>query len=463
VVETTDFFFQVYRFIYSAASGIFILSSVLSALYYVRFREKFAGIQLGLSLCLLFYTLSAFVYTFGTPPAFYNRILLSIVYIVGWLTFVFYIRMVTRLLGISPPWLPYLINPIRIIPIAVVIDLIQSQFSNQSFFIHLGGAGELKNPFMSVVYGNIHIDPTIFIVFIPASFCFVAISLLLIFQYKKEMEREPLLKYGILSMLLTQTHDLSITFFDFKYLIPLGFAGYLLEIVRFNMSLLKNYLIHNDAMKARLKDSILSFAQVRLSRQVLHDVKSVRRNILYALEENHPDSPAKDRLNAEINRLRVYEGGPIGPKEKLVLQEMVDLTLSLFTKELLEKNIRVRNLIPPNLHVDMQRQDLLIVLINLIQNSIDAVNKNSEPWVRFTAHDYEDKVQLKIRDSGQISIEDSAQLFQIGYSSKGNKRGIGLNIAQEALAANSSLISLCSKSENTTFILDFYKTDDDSN
>ncbi len=411
-----------------------------------------------LSLCLLFYILSAFVYTYGTPSYFYNRLVLSGVYFSGWMMFVIYIQMVTKLLGVRSTTINFLIAPIRVVPALVVLDVVLSFFRDgQSFFFMPQPTLGVRNEFMSVVYGNMSVSPSIFIVFAPASICLLLSCLYLIFKYPKQIRKEPLLTSGILTILLSQTNDISMTLFDPKGLFPLAFSGYLLEMVRFNVSLLERYLIHNDAMKARLKDSILSFAQVRLSKQILHDVKSVRRNLIYTLEKNHPGSPVRTLLSAEIDRLKVYEGEARGPKEILDLREMVELTLSLFTKELLEKNISVRNVLPSEVCVTMHRHDLLIVLINLIQNSIDAIEKNKDRWIKFSASETDRHVHLEVSDSGKMSGEDTRNLFRVGYSSKGNHRGVGLNIAQEALAANGALISLCPASMNTTFKIDFYK------
>jgi signal transduction histidine kinase len=444
VPETTDFSLHLCRFFYSAASGYFLLSGGLAGLYFLRFREMFARRHFLLCLMLLIYALDALAYTYGPLPSPLDRLVLSSVYVLGPTAFVVYIQMVVQLLHIRPAWLPSLLLPLRILPVAMILDVVFFFVSGKSVFIQEGPSTLWRQ--------------SILIVLIPAAVSLLLINGLLLWQYRQRLKHESLLKYGIILIFLTQLHDISLTLFDPRALFPLAFVGYVLEVIRFNMSLLEGYLINNDSMRARLKESLLSFAQVRLSKQILHDVQSIRRNILFKLESSTTPSPLKDILKHEIDRLKVYENGDIkNPKEDLCLADLVRTTVTLFNKEFLDAAVTVKISIPEHLHIKASRNDLLIVLINLIQNSLEALNGQPQQWLKFIASDTPEVVELLVSDSGCISASERGQIFRAGYSSKGSCRGLGLNIVQESLAANNGLISLLDDTEHTTFRIHFHK------
>jgi signal transduction histidine kinase len=458
MLETTSFSLHLCRFLYSVAFGYFVLTGSLGGLYFLRFRERFASRHFVLSLLLVFYSLSSLIYTFGSPSAGLNRILISAIYILGPTIFLTYIGVISQVLYTKPRWLPYMLLPLRFLAISITADLFLYFGFGHSFFFTEGPQNGVRNWYLKMIGETLTIEPTLFLVLLPAMISLIATSVLILVQYRKTLRRERFLKVGLISIVAFHIPDFSIMLFDPPKIFPIAFLGYTFEALRFNLALVENYLRGNERMRQRLKDSLLNFAQVRLSKQILHDVKSIRRNLLYSLEQVKEPSTLPEILKSEINRLQIYEGGGLQtPKELINLEEIVHTTATLFEREFQMARLKLGYNIPSNLTIRASRNDMLIVLINLIQNSIEALATCQNPWIQFEAFEKSDTVILEISDAGMIPPEESAQIFKPGYSGKGSSRGLGLNIVQESLAANNSLITLRSDRKNTTFQIEFPK------
>jgi PAS domain S-box-containing protein len=98
------------------------------------------------------------------------------------------------------------------------------------------------------------------------------------------------------------------------------------------------------------------------------------------------------------------------------------------------------------------------VLINLINNAIDAVSKNNERWVRITAHQEDQHVLLRVIDSGPvISSELENKIFDPFFTTKGvgEGTGLGLSITKGILDEHQATIALNRTFSTTCFEIRF--------
>ena len=98
------------------------------------------------------------------------------------------------------------------------------------------------------------------------------------------------------------------------------------------------------------------------------------------------------------------------------------------------------------------------VLINLINNAIDAVKNNDDKWVRITAHRELDIVILRVIDSGPfISRELEEKIFDPFFTTKkvGEGTGLGLSITKGILDEHHATISLNRSFPTTCFEIKF--------
>ncbi|WP_375753273.1 ATP-binding protein [Vibrio sp. HN007] len=74
------------------------------------------------------------------------------------------------------------------------------------------------------------------------------------------------------------------------------------------------------------------------------------------------------------------------------------------------------------------------VLINLISNAIEALNKSEKKQIYITLTDHGEAIKLQIEDSGSgISKNVGEQLFQPFYTTKQNGLGLGLSISRQIM------------------------------
>lgn len=94
------------------------------------------------------------------------------------------------------------------------------------------------------------------------------------------------------------------------------------------------------------------------------------------------------------------------------------------------------------------------VLVNLINNAIDAVKRVPEKWVKVALFDDADSVVLRISDSGSgIPNNIRSKLFQPFFTTKkvGEGTGLGLSITKGILDEHNATISILANSPNTCF------------
>lgn len=106
------------------------------------------------------------------------------------------------------------------------------------------------------------------------------------------------------------------------------------------------------------------------------------------------------------------------------------------------------------------------VLVNLINNAIDAIKERSEKWVKFALFDDATAVVLRATDSGLGIPEDVRnKLFEPFFTTKnvGEGTGLGLSIAKGILDEHKATISVVTDSPNTCFEIRFPRANEINN
>jgi PAS domain S-box-containing protein len=94
------------------------------------------------------------------------------------------------------------------------------------------------------------------------------------------------------------------------------------------------------------------------------------------------------------------------------------------------------------------------VIINLINNGIDAAKSGPEPWVRIEAFEENGEVVIRILDSGPgVSREVESRLFEPFFTTKevGEGTGLGLSISKGILSQHNATLGLNRSLSQTCF------------
>jgi signal transduction histidine kinase len=121
---------------------------------------------------------------------------------------------------------------------------------------------------------------------------------------------------------------------------------------------------------------------------------------------------------------------------KIYIRELYERIGKLYLTKFKEKGVQFETqIMPPDLHVEADLEMIEQVIINLIQNALEAMQETSQPKITLIARENESgHVQLSVSDNGiGISDEVIERIFLPYYSTKPNNSGIGLSLSQQIM------------------------------
>lgn len=161
-----------------------------------------------------------------------------------------------------------------------------------------------------------------------------------------------------------------------------------------------------------------------------------------------------EELKGMVNEFSNFARMPTSNPAPNNLNEIVQETLILFKEAHKEVHF---NFIPDELPVfNIDRDQMKRVMINLIKNSLAAVNRGGEIKIQTS---YDKKLQmvcLEVSDNGcGIPDEDKGRLFEPYYSTKKSGTGLGLTIVNAIVADHNGYIRVRdNKPKGTTFLIE---------
>jgi signal transduction histidine kinase len=100
------------------------------------------------------------------------------------------------------------------------------------------------------------------------------------------------------------------------------------------------------------------------------------------------------------------------------------------------------------------------ILLNFLNNAMDAVSELKEKWVRLDFKIEKSSVKVLVIDSGVGIPEDQQEkIFEAFYTTKaiGKGTGLGLSLCRSFAENNKAKVYIDSKSPNTCFVLELPK------
>lgn len=138
-------------------------------------------------------------------------------------------------------------------------------------------------------------------------------------------------------------------------------------------------------------------------------------------------------------------------------QELVDETLSFCQQRFQQSNIDFRINMNFKGEVFCRQTEISQVILNLLNNSYDAVLNLDEKWVELNVDKVKNNLVISITDSGRgISKEVQHKIFQPFFTTKevGKGTGLGLSISKGIIEAHSGQFYLDEKCPNTRFTIE---------
>lgn len=164
-----------------------------------------------------------------------------------------------------------------------------------------------------------------------------------------------------------------------------------------------------------------------------------------------------ERISKIVKGIRALSrDGSRDPFIKSTVQDIIDNTFGLCEASIQTNSIQLSyDLEDPNLSLDCRPVQISQVLLNLINNSLDAIGDRKDPWIHVAVKKInEDVLEFSVTDCGDGIPEDIAfQLMQPFFTTKGAGKGtgLGLSISQEIIKAHSGKLTLDREFANTRF------------
>lgn len=164
-----------------------------------------------------------------------------------------------------------------------------------------------------------------------------------------------------------------------------------------------------------------------------------------------------DRIDRTIKGVRnvFYQQDQL-PYERLELKKIMDNVLVFCGQRLKNHGIELRLLNIEGIYIQGHEVQMEQVFVNLINNSLDAIDKQDAKWIEIEAILNGGNVDIYFKDSGNgIDAEVVDHMMEPFFSTKGTKgTGLGLTLINAILHKHGGNISYVSSAPHTTFLIE---------
>ena len=168
-----------------------------------------------------------------------------------------------------------------------------------------------------------------------------------------------------------------------------------------------------------------------------------------------------NRIAKIIKGLRAFSRDSDGEDFKFKkINDIVEMTIELCQERFRENRIEIRQNIATDLIVECREIQIVQVLVNLLNNSIDVVSELPTKWIEIAASDLDDAVRIRVSDSGEgISLEVIDQIMLPFFTTKevGKGTGLGLSISKAIVEAHDGYFYYELNEGHTSFVLELKK------
>lgn len=239
------------------------------------------------------------------------------------------------------------------------------------------------------------------------------------------------------------------------------------------------YLIVNlDTLQSIIdrkeKESWYNLMKV-MSHEILNTItpiNSLSDNLAYVIEDKSEEfgdefkdvqtsiSIIKKRTQHLIDFVETYRSLaelPTPNKERIKIKEILEGSVTVLSAMIDEKNINLEIKVEPdNLTMNLDKKQTEQAVINLLTNSIYAVEEVSNPKILLSAYHIEDKFFIQVKDNGKgISPSIKREIFIPFFTTRSNGAGIGLSLTKNIVQGHGGHISFFEEDGWTCFLMQF--------
>lgn len=165
-----------------------------------------------------------------------------------------------------------------------------------------------------------------------------------------------------------------------------------------------------------------------------------------------------DKISKMVNSLRSFaREGRKDPFELAPVKQIVEETLDFCRARFYNNGIAIEVTLPSEeLEIECRLIQIEQVLLNLLNNSFDAVRNLNERWIHIVVEEFENDVEFQVIDSGSgVSKEVADNMLAPFFTTKelGKGTGLGLSISNQIIRSHQGTLSLKAEAANTTMVI----------
>ncbi|MFS4461146.1 PAS domain-containing protein [Bdellovibrio sp. HCB2-146] len=169
-------------------------------------------------------------------------------------------------------------------------------------------------------------------------------------------------------------------------------------------------------------------------------------------------SRTADKIARIIRSLRSFaREGTFDPYEVVSVNQIVEETLEFCRTRFYNHGIEIElEPIPEDLEIECRLVQIEQVLLNLLNNSFDAIQQLEEKWIRVRVACQDNMIEIYVIDSGRGIPEDIQQKMMLPFFTTkevGKGTGLGLSISSGIMRSHKGELFLDRQAANTTFVI----------
>jgi signal transduction histidine kinase len=148
---------------------------------------------------------------------------------------------------------------------------------------------------------------------------------------------------------------------------------------------------------------------------------------------------------------------PTPKPQQLEIQQLFSDSVLVLSSLIEQKGITISyQVLPKKLRYELDKKQLEQVLINLLTNSIYALEQTQKPQITLKAFESQTELIIEVTDNGTgISDQIKREIFVPFFTTRENGSGIGLSLSKNIVQAHQGTLTFSSIPGETTFKMRF--------
>ena len=237
-----------------------------------------------------------------------------------------------------------------------------------------------------------------------------------------------------------------------------------LEIIEKEVEANRIQMIHHEKMSA------LGEMAAGIAHEINNPLTVIKSKAIVIKRDVESGNPDPEKIFKEVERItsmsdrvaKIIRGlrnfardGAADPFEVCNVVDLVQDVLEITSARMQDHGIELRvNTGAKAIIAQIRPTQILQVMVNLLNNAHDAIEKNELKWVELSLHDGPENIEIWVTDSGNgISREIQEKIFQPFFTTKevGKGTGLGLGITVGIIKSHQGTIFVDNTCPNTRF------------